>query len=127
MTQVSIFMSPLNIHVNRNPIAGKLRFFEYLPGKYLMAFNPKSSSDNEQTFLVAENDRVTIGYKQIAGFLARRIRWYVEEGADFEQGGEFGFSRYESRVDLLLPAHCAVQVKLGEVVKGGRSVIAEIT
>lgn len=124
MIQVSVFMSPLNIHVNRNPIAGKLQFFRYLPGKYLMAFNPKSSTDNEQTFLVAANDRMTIGYKQIAGFLARRIRWYVDQGDELKQGAEFGFIRYGSRVDLLLPVDCKIEVELDQVVKGGQTVIA---
>ncbi|MEM7656368.1 MAG: phosphatidylserine decarboxylase family protein [Bacteroidota bacterium] len=126
MIQVSVFMSPLNIHVNRNPIAGKLQFFRYLPGKYLMAFNPKSSTDNEQTFLVASNNQITIGYKQIAGFLARRIRWYVDQGDELKQGAEFGFIRYGSRVDLLLPTDCKIEVQLDQVVKGGQTVIASV-
>ena len=86
--QVSIFMSPLNVHVNRNPISGKVKFFKYFPGKYLMAFNPKSSQLNEQTYAVAENDKVAVAYKQIAGFLARRIKWYIKENDVVEQGGE---------------------------------------
>lgn len=124
--QVSIFMSPLNVHVNRNPIGGKIRFLKYFPGKYLMAFNPKSSSLNEQTYVVTENNRVTIAYKQIAGFLARRIKWYVEEGDEVEQGAEYGFIRFGSRIDILMPVSCQVDVKLGDVVKAGKSLIAKV-
>lgn len=124
--QVSIFMSPLNVHVNRNPIGGKIKFLKYFPGKYLMAFNPKSSSLNEQTYVVAENNRVTVAYKQIAGFLARRIKWYVEEGDEVEQGAEYGFIRFGSRIDILMPVTCKVKVQLGEVVKAGLTTIASV-
>lgn len=124
--QVSIFMSPLNVHVNRNPIGGKIRFLKYFPGKYLMAFNPKSSSLNEQTYVVTENNRVAVAYKQIAGFLARRIKWYVEEGQEVEQGAEYGFIRFGSRIDILMPVSCKVQVKLGDKTKAGRSLIATV-
>ncbi len=124
--QISIFMSPLNIHVNRNPIGGVLKQVKYLPGQFLVAFNPKSSELNEQTFLVAENDRMAVGYKQIAGAVARRIRWYVKEGDTVKQGEEFGFIRFGSRVDLLIPLECKVLVSLEEKVKGGTSVIAEL-
>ncbi len=122
--QVSIFMSPLNVHVNRNPISGTIRYFKYLPGQYLMAFNPKSSQLNEQTYVVAENDRWAIGYKQIAGFLARRIKWYINENDQVAQGEEYGFIRFGSRIDLLLPTEAKVEVKLGDKVKAGRTVIA---
>jgi len=124
--QVSIFMSPLNVHVNRNPIGGTIKFLKYFPGKYLMAFNPKSSSLNEQTYLVAENKQVTVAYKQIAGFLARRIKWYVEEGQKVEQGAEYGFIRYGSRIDILMPVSCKVKVQLGEVVKAGLTSLASV-
>ncbi|MEM6802079.1 MAG: phosphatidylserine decarboxylase family protein [Bacteroidota bacterium] len=124
--QVSIFMSPLNVHVNRNPIGGKIRLLKYFPGKYLMAFNPKSSSENEQTYLVTENNRVSVAYKQIAGFLARRIKWYVEEGQEVEQGAEYGFIRFGSRIDILMPVSCKVKVKLGDITKAGISVLAEV-
>lgn len=126
VTQVSIFMSPLNVHVNRNPIGGTVRLVKYFPGKYLMAFNPKSSTLNEQTYVVAENDRVAVGYKQIAGFLARRIKWYVKEGDAVTQGSEYGFIKFGSRIDLLLPPGTEVTTQLGETVKAGRSVIARI-
>ncbi|MCL4137417.1 UNVERIFIED_CONTAM: hypothetical protein GTU68_033068 [Idotea baltica] len=126
VTQISIFMSPLNVHVNRNPIGGKIRFFKYFPGKYLMAFNPKSSSLNEQTFTVAENDKVAVAYKQIAGFLARRIKWYIKENDVVEQGAEYGFIKFGSRIDILMPTSCKVTVQLEEKVKAGRTVIAEI-
>ncbi|MEO0471787.1 MAG: phosphatidylserine decarboxylase, partial [Bacteroidota bacterium] len=119
-------MSPLNVHVNRKPISGTISFFKYLPGKYLMAFNPKSSQLNEQTYVVAKNDRVEVAYKQIAGFLARRICWYIKENDPVEQGAEYGFIRFGSRIDLLIPTDSKIQVKLGDVVKAGRTVIAEI-
>lgn len=125
--QVSIFMSPLNVHVNRNPISGTIRFLRYFPGKYLMAFNPKSSQLNEQTYVVAENDKVTVAYKQIAGFLARRIKWYVEENDSVEQGAEYGFIRFGSRIDLLIPLSCEVQVELGQKTEAGRTQVATIS
>lgn len=124
--QVSIFMSPLNVHVNRNPIGGKIRFLKYFPGKYLMAFNPKSSQLNEQSYIVTENDKLAVGYKQIAGFLARRIRWYVKEKETVEQGAEYGFIKFGSRIDLLLPLDCEIKVQLQQKVKAGQSVIAEV-
>ncbi|MEL6671938.1 MAG: phosphatidylserine decarboxylase family protein [Bacteroidota bacterium] len=124
--QISIFMSPLNVHVNRNPITGVMKHVEYLPGKYLMAFNPKSSTLNEQTYMVAGNDRLEVGYKQIAGFLARRIRWYIKEGDQVEQGKEYGFIKYGSRIDLLLPTDIEVKVQLGDKVKAARTVIAQL-
>lgn len=124
--QVSIFMSPLNVHVNRNPIGGKVKMVKYFPGKYLMAFNPKSSSLNEQTYVVTANDKVTVAYKQIAGFLARRIRWYIKEADMVVQGGEYGFIKYGSRIDILMPVSCKPQVKLGDIVKAGLSVIATV-
>lgn len=124
--QVSIFMSPLNVHVNRNPISGTIRFLKYFPGKYLMAFNPKSSQLNEQTYMVAENDQVAVAYKQIAGFLARRIKWYIAEGDIVEQGAEYGFIRFGSRIDLLMPLSCEVKVELGQKTLAGRTVVAEV-
>ncbi|MEZ4830163.1 MAG: phosphatidylserine decarboxylase family protein [Bacteroidia bacterium] len=126
VTQVSIFMSPLNVHVNRNPIGGTVKLVKYFPGKYLMAFNPKSSSLNEQTYVVTSNPKVTVAYKQIAGFLARRIRWYVKENDQVNQGAEYGFIKYGSRIDILMPVSCKPQVKLGETVKAGISVIATV-
>ena len=124
--QISIFMSPLNVHVNRNPISGKIRFLKYNPGKYLMAFNPKSSELNEHTYIVAENEKVAVAYKQIAGFLARRIKWYVEESDTVEQGAEYGFIRFGSRIDILMPVSCEVVVKLGAKTQAGVTILAEI-
>jgi phosphatidylserine decarboxylase len=126
MMQVSIFMSPLNVHVNRNPISGVLKYVKYYPGKYLVAYNPKSSSDNEQTFFVIGNEKMTVGFKQIAGAVARRIRWYVAEGDAVQQSHEMGFIRFGSRIDVLVPPECEIKVKLGDISLGGRTVIATL-
>ena len=91
-----------------------------------MAFNPKSSTDNEQTYIVASNDQVTVAWKQIAGFLARRIRWYIKEGDALAQGAEFGFIRFGSRIDILIPLECEVKVDLKQKTKAGVTVIAEL-
>ncbi len=122
--QVSIFMSPLNVHVNRNPISGRVKFFKYMPGLFLVAWHPKSSTDNEMTFTVLENERWTVGFKQIAGAVARRICWYIKEGDTVKQSAEMGFIKFGSRVDLLIPLDVEINVKLEEVVFGGRTVIA---
>lgn len=126
MMQVSIFMSPLNVHVNRNPVSGVLKCVKYYPGKYLVAYNPKSSTDNEQTFFVIENERIAVGFKQIAGAVARRIRWYVKEGDTVAQADEMGFIRFGSRIDVLVPLGCEISVKLGDISHGGRTVIAKL-
>lgn len=124
--QVSIFMSPFNVHVNRNPIGGLVKFFKYHPGKYLVAWDPKSSTENERTSVVVENKAgIPVLFRQIAGALARRIVWYVKEGDQVKQGAEFGFIKFGSRVDVFLPLGTQVNVQLGEVVKGGKTVIAE--
>jgi phosphatidylserine decarboxylase len=124
--QISIFMSPLNVHVNRNPISGVVKYAKYIQGEFLVAFDPKSSERNERTFIVAENEKVTVAYKQIAGYVARRICYYVKEGDKVAQGEEFGFIKFGSRIDILMPLSCKVKVSLEEIVKGGISVIAEI-
>ena len=124
--QVSIFMSPLNVHVNRNPIAGKVAFVKYNPGKYLMAFHPKSSEKNEHSYIILENSQVQLGVKQIAGFLARRIRYYIKEADKVKQGEEFGFIRFGSRIDLLLPKECEICTELGVKTKAGRTLIAKV-
>ncbi|MGV8879316.1 MAG: phosphatidylserine decarboxylase family protein [Sphingobacteriaceae bacterium] len=125
--QVSIFMSPVNVHINRNPIAGIVKYFKYHPGKYLVAWHPKSSTENERTTIVVENaEGVPVLFRQIAGALARRIVWYVNEGDVVAQGQQFGFIKFGSRVDLFLPLGSAINVKLGDVVKGGTTVIAEL-
>jgi phosphatidylserine decarboxylase len=126
--QVSIFMSPINVHVNRMPIAGVIKYFKYHPGKYLVAWHPKSSTENERTTVVAENKAgVQILFRQIAGALARRIKWYVEEGQQLEQGEEFGFIKFGSRVDLYLPLDAKIKVNIGDKTTGGKTVIAELS
>ena len=124
--QVSIFMSPLNVHVNRNPIDGEVLYSKYHPGKFLVAWDPKSSTDNERHSVVLRNEHVTILVKQIAGALARRIVNYLSAGQQVKQNEEFGFIKLGSRVDILLPAGTAVDVKLGDVVQGGVTVIARL-
>jgi phosphatidylserine decarboxylase len=125
--QVSIFMSPINVHVNRNPVSGVVKFFKYHPGKYLVAWNPKSSTDNERTTVVVEsNIGIPVLFRQIAGALARRIVWYVKEGDKVEQGEQFGFIKFGSRVDVFLPVGTEVKVSLGQVVKGGITELAEL-
>jgi|JI102314A1RNA_FD_contig_31_2775946_length_2089_multi_5_in_0_out_0_2 phosphatidylserine decarboxylase len=126
MVQVSIFMSPFNVHVNRNPITGIIKFSKYYKGKYLMAWNPKSSTENERTYVVAEGKNITVGYKQIAGGLARRIVNYVKVGDSVFQGREFGFIKLGSRMDIILPLNAKVVVKLNDVAVGGKTVIAKI-
>jgi len=124
--QVSIFMSPLNVHVNRNPISGVVNYFKYHPGKYLVAWHPKSSTENERTTLVIKNSKTEILMRQIAGALARRICYYVKEGDAVKQNDEFGFIRFGSRVDLFLPIGTRVDVKIGATVQNGITVIAEL-
>lgn len=125
--QISIFMSPVNVHVNRNPISGIVSFFKYHPGKFLVAWHPKSSTDNERTTVVVKNNNgVEILFRQIAGALARRIVWYVKEGDTVKQGDEFGFIKFGSRVDLFLPLDAKVNVKIDDKVIGGKTVIARI-
>lgn len=126
--QLSVFMSPVNVHVNRNPISGVVKYFKYHPGKYLVAWHPKSSTENERTTVVTENSEGTqVLFRQIAGALARRIVWYVKEGDVVEQGQQFGFIKFGSRVDIFLPLGTKINVELNQVVKGGRTVLAELT
>lgn len=125
--QVSIFMSPVNVHVNRNPVSGVVKYFKYHAGKYLVAWHPKSSIDNERTTFVIELDNgMEVLYRQIAGALARRIKWYIKEGDKVIQGEEFGFIKFGSRVDLLLPLSAKIKVNIGDKTKGGATVIAEL-
>jgi phosphatidylserine decarboxylase len=125
--QVSIFMSPVNVHVNRMPVSGAISFFKYHPGKYLVAWHPKSSTENERTTVVAKMKNGTeILFRQIAGALARRIKWYVKEGQLLEQGDEFGFIKFGSRVDIFLPLSAKVNVKIGDKTTGGKTVVAEL-
>ncbi len=124
--QVSIFMSPINVHVNRYPISGFVLFFKYHPGKFLAAWEPKSSTDNERTTVVVEHKNgKQILFRQIAGALARRIVWYCKEGDTATQCQEMGFIKFGSRVDLFLPLDTKLKVKIGDVVKGSQSVLGE--
>lgn len=124
--QVSIFMSPINVHVNRNPISGIVKFVKYHKGKYLVAWDPKSSTDNERTTIVIESKSgVPILFRQIAGALARRIVWYVKEGDEVKQGDQFGFIKFGSRVDVFLPLGTKINVKIGDTVQGGITVLGE--
>ena len=125
--QLSVFMSPVNVHVNRNPMSGVVKYFKYHPGKYLVAWDPKSSTENERTTTVVDNGKGTeILYRQIAGALARRIVWYLKEGDKVEQAEQFGFIKFGSRVDVFLPLGTKINVNLGEVVKGGVTVLATL-
>lgn len=125
--QVSIFMTPLNVHVNRNPIAGVVQYFKYHEGKYLVASHPKSSLENERTTTVVKNDKgLEVLFRQVAGALARRICWYIKEGDTVEQSEEMGFIKFGSRVDLYLPLGTDIKVKLGQKTKGGVTVVAEV-
>lgn len=125
--QVSIFMSPINVHVNRSPIKGVVEFFQYHPGKYLVAWHPKSSTENERTTMVIKSANGTkLLVRQIAGALARRIKWYVKVGSELEQGAEFGFIKFGSRVDIYLPLDAEILVSLDQVTKGARTPIARL-
>jgi phosphatidylserine decarboxylase len=125
--QMSIFMSPINVHITRHPISGKVVYSKYHPGKYLVAWHPKSSELNERTTVVVENDTAgKVLYRQIAGAMAKRIVNYAEEGTEVIQGSDSGFIKFGSRVDILLPKNAEVNVKLKEKVKGGLYVIAKL-
>jgi phosphatidylserine decarboxylase len=125
--QVSVFMSPFNVHVNRNPIGGVVKYFKYHKGKYLVAWHPKSSTENERTTTVIENkNHVEVLFRQIAGALAKRIVWYVKEGQSVKQGDEMGFIKFGSRVDVFLPLGTKINVELNQVVKGGKTILAEV-
>ena len=125
--QVSIFMSPLNVHINGYPIAGNVSFFKYHPGKFLAAWEPKSSTDNERTTVVVKHTKGTeILFRQIAGALARRIVWYCKQGDTAAQCQQMGFIKFGSRVDLYLPIGTKLNVKIGDVVRGSQTVLGEI-
>ena len=125
--QVSIFMSPFNVHVNRSPISGTIQYFKYHPGQYLVAFHPKSSNKNERTTVVVKRqDGMQLLFRQIAGFLARRIKFYPQQDDLIKQGDEIGFIKFGSRLDVFLPLDAQVKVKLGDQVKGGLSVLAKL-
>ena len=124
--QVSIFMSPINVHVNRYPISGTVKYAKYHPGKYLVAWHPKSSTENERTSIVVENKNAAVLFRQIAGALAKRIVMYSKEGNEAIQGEDFGFIKFGSRVDLFLPLDAKIEVSLDQKVKGNQTIIASI-
>ncbi len=123
--QISVFMSPLNVHVNRHPVSGKISYYRYHAGKFLMAWNPKSSTENERTTVLyeLENGKKVL-VRQVAGFLARRIICYAKEGATAQQGQELGFIRFGSRVDVYVPLGSEITTKIGESSVGNKTVLA---
>ena len=125
--QVSIFMSPINVHVTRYPCSGHILYSKYHPGKYLVAWHPKSSEENERTTVVVENKVFgKVLYRQIAGALARRIVNYAKENTQVKQGTDSGFIKFGSRVDVFLPLHSKIDVKLNQKVRGGETIIASL-
>jgi len=124
---VSVFMSPLNVHINRFSISGRVSYFKYHSGLYLVASHPKSSTENERTTVVVENGNESVLLRQIAGYVARRIVTYCRVGDEAKQGQEFGFIKFGSRVDIILPLNASVSVNLGDIVKGGITEIAKLS
>lgn len=125
--QISIFMSPLNVHINWLPVSGKILYYQYHPGKYLVAWHPKSSTENERNTIVIQHKAGTLVLvRQIAGIMARRIISYTAEGKHMKQGEELGFIRFGSRVDVFLPTGTKINVNIGQKVKGRKTVLAEI-
>jgi phosphatidylserine decarboxylase len=125
--QISIFMTPLNVHVTRYPISGTVKFSKYHAGKYLIASHPKSSTENERTTIVLENETVgAILYRQVAGAVARRIVNYAVEGQEVIQGTDAGFIKFGSRADIYIPLDMKVNVKIGDKIKGGEKAIATL-
>jgi len=125
--QISIFMSPINVHITRNPISGIVKYFKYHPGNYFVAWHPKSSTKNERTtVVVTSTSGPDILFRQIAGAMARRIVWYVKEGDEVSQGEEFGFIKFGSRVDIFVPLDTDIKVNIGQKTKGGQTVIAQL-
>ena len=124
--QISIFMSPLNVHVNRNPISGEVKYAKYHPGKYLVAWHPKSSTENERTTVVIENKKTSILFRQIAGAVARRIVMYSKVGQYANQGEDMGFIKFGSRIDIFVPLDCKINVNINDKMIGGETVIATL-
>ncbi|UCS94861.1 phosphatidylserine decarboxylase family protein [Echinicola marina] len=126
--QISIFMSPVNVHVNRSPISGIVDYFVYHPGKYMVAWHPKASYENERTTMVIKHAKsdVKLLVRQIAGAVARRIKYYVKEGDPLVQGGEFGFIKFGSRVDVFVPLDAEILVNIDDVTKGGITPLARL-
>ncbi len=123
---ISVFMSPFNVHVNRAPVGGEVTYFQYHPGKYLAAWHPKSSTENERTTLVIDNEQGRILVRQVAGLVARRIVWYIKPGQQLKQGQEYGFIKFGSRVDIYLPLHAEVLVAVNDTVKGNLTQLAHV-
>ena len=127
VTQVSIFLSPLNVHVNRNPVSGKLEYVKYYPGKYLMAWEDHASEMNERAhFGVRHTSGMKMMFKQITGFMARRIVYNIDEGDTIKAGERFGIMKFGSRMDLLLPKNVDIQVQIGDKTVAGESIIGKI-
>lgn len=124
-TQVSIFMSPFNVHINRYPVSGVIEYYRYHPGLYLVAWHPKSSSKNERTTIVIRHHDRRVLFRQIAGVLARRIKFYGKPNDQVVQAQECGFIKFGSRIDIFLPLSAKIQVSLNQQVKGGQTIIAE--
>ena len=123
--QISIFMSPLNVHVTRYPVGGMVKYSKYHPGKYLVAWHPKSSEENERTTIVIENPIIgEILYRQIAGAVARRIVNYAKAGQKITQGADAGFIKFGSRIDVFVPLDMKIEVQLNQKTKGGETIIA---
>lgn len=122
--QISIFMSPVNVHVNRYPTSGKVLYEKYHPGKYLVAWHPKSSTENERTTVVVEHPKGQVLFRQIAGALAKRIVNYAKVGHIAKAGAEYGFIKFGSRIDIYLPLECVINVELNQKTVGGETVIA---
>lgn len=126
-TQVSIFLSPLDVHVNRNPISGKLEYLQYHPGKYLMAWDENASELNERAdFGVLHSSGTKLFFKQITGFLARRIVYHIKEGDQLKTGERFGMMKFGSRMDVIVPKNVEIHVKEGDRTRAGQSVLGEI-
>ena len=125
--QVSIFMSPMNVHANYNPISGLIKYVKYHPGLFLVAWHPKSSTENERTTMVIEHPSgKEVLFRQIAGAVARRICYYIQPGQTVKSGDEFGFIKFGSRVDVLLPLDCKINVKIGDSVKAKLTKLGEL-
>lgn len=126
-TQISIFLSPLNVHVNRNPVSGLLEYVKYHPGEYLMAWNPNASEMNERAdFGVKHISGTKIFFKQITGFLARRIVYRIDEGDQLKAGERFGIMKFGSRMDVIVPENVEIKVKTGDITKAGESILGVI-
>ncbi|MCS6990477.1 MAG: phosphatidylserine decarboxylase family protein [Chitinophagales bacterium] len=124
---ISIFMSPFDVHVNRSPVAGRVVYLRYHPGRYLVAWHPKSSLLNERTTIVIESAGGSVLVRQIAGTVARRVVCYLHEGQHVSAGQEMGFIKFGSRLDVFLPLHALVRVAVGQRVRGGETLLAQLT